>query len=199
MSPHFEPMDSRWFESNMPVKGIPKTEEHKRKISESQRGKERPELIGRPVSEETREKIRIANTGRIRSIESKEKNRQAHLGKKASIETRRKMSESSKGDKCYLWKGGINKINDDIRKSTSYLYWRKECLFRDNFTCQKTGISGGDLAVHHINNFADFPELRFDINNGITLSKNEHKLFHKIYGLRNNTNEQLNEFLNNNI
>jgi len=95
------------------------------------------------------------------------------------------------------WKGGINPINDTIRKSWNYKLWRKSCLERDNFTCQKTGQRGGELVVHHINNFAEFPELRFAIDNGITLSEKSHKEFHKIYGIKNNTLEQLQEYLNN--
>lgn len=75
--------------------------------------------------------------------------------------------------------------------------WKKACLERDNFTCQKTKQRGGKLRVHHINNFADFPELRTAINNGITLSEKSHKEFHQIYGVSNNTKEQLEEFLNN--
>ena len=118
-------------------------------------------------------------------------------GKKVSNETRVKMSIAKKGEKSRFWMGGINPINDTIRKSLEYKNWRKECLLRDNFRCQKTGISGGYLEVHHINNFSDFPELRFVINNGITLSKISHKEFHKIYGFKNNTREQLIEFLNN--
>ena len=46
-----------------------------------------------------------------------------------------------------------------------------------------------------INNFADFPELRLAIDNGITLSEKAHKDFHNIYGNKNNTKEQLEEFL----
>lgn len=33
------------------------------------------------------------------------------------------------------------------------------------------------------------------LDNGITLSKKAHKEFHKIYGRKNNTKEQLEEFL----
>jgi hypothetical protein len=69
---------------------------------------------------------------------------------------------------------------------------------RDNFTDQKTGIKGGDLEIHHINNFAEFPELRTSIENGITFSKKSHQEFHKKYGYKNNTIEQLEEFLENN-
>lgn len=133
------------------------------------------------------------------------------LGKKRSEEDRKKMSEAQlknpnrywlgkhrldiKNEKHFNWRGGINPINDTIRKSLEYKLWRKACFERDNFTCQKTGISGGELQVHHIKNFAEFPELRFAIDNGITLSKQAHKEFHNIYGRKNNTKEQLEEFL----
>ena len=93
------------------------------------------------------------------------------------------------------WKGGITPENRKIRTSLEIKLWRKACLERDNFTCQKTGQIGGKLVVHHINNFADFPELRTSIENGITLSKEVHIEFHKKYGKRNNTFEQLSEFL----
>jgi hypothetical protein len=96
---------------------------------------------------------------------------------------------------CHLWKGGITPENHKIRSSLEMKLFRKACMERDNFTCQKTGERGGRLVVHHINNFADFPELRTSIENGITLSKESHKEFHRIYGVKNNTKEQLLEFL----
>ena len=63
------------------------------------------------------------------------------------------------------------------------------------FRAANTKIKGGDLAVHHINNFSSFPELRTSLENGITLSKESHELFHKIYGKKNNTKSQLEKFL----
>lgn len=167
-----------------------------RKLSEETKRKIRLKCIGKhsgsfgkhwKLSEETKKKMR-----RPKSKETIEKFRKIRTGKKFSDATRLKMS----GENCHLWKGGITPINLKIRTSLEYKLWRKSCFERDNFICQKTGISGGNLQVHHINNFADFPELRFDIDNGITLSQKAHKEFHKIYGKHNNTYEQLNEFLN---
>jgi DNA-directed RNA polymerase subunit RPC12/RpoP len=93
------------------------------------------------------------------------------------------------------WKGGITPENQKIRHSIEYDLWKNSVFARDNWVCQKTKIRGGVLHSHHIQNFAQFPELRFAIDNGITFSKQIHKLFHKIYGKKNNTKEQLEEFL----
>ena len=97
------------------------------------------------------------------------------------------------------WRGGISKQSrterQNMMSTIEYKLWRKSCFERDNFTCQISGQSGGKLVVHHINNFADFTELRLAINNGITLSEKIHKEFHKKYGKENNTQEQLEEFL----
>ena len=70
----------------------------------------------------------------------------------------------------------------------------KQVLERDNYTCQLTGKRGGKLEVHHLNCFSDFKEGRMDLDNCITLSKEIHKLFHKIYGNRHNIKEQFEEF-----
>lgn len=70
----------------------------------------------------------------------------------------------------------------------------KQVLERDDYTCQVTGKRGGKLEVHHLNCYSDFKEGRTDINNCITLSKEIHRLFHKIYGKKHNTKEQFEEF-----
>jgi len=145
--------------------------------------------------------------GKKFSKESIEKMRSSHLGKKDSDITKQKKREASLkngnkppimiGEKNPSWKGGITPYYRKIRESSKCTNFRKQCVERDNFTCQITGQKGGKLVVHHINNFADFPELRFITSNGITISEQVHKEFHKKYGKRNNTKEQLEEFIKN--
>jgi len=100
------------------------------------------------------------------------------------------------GSKHWNWRGGITTESEKVRKSIEYRLWRESVFARDNWTCQKCLKGNKHLRAHHINNFADYPELRTAISNGITFDKKCHNLFHKIYGKKNNTKEQLKEFLN---
>lgn len=59
--------------------------------------------------------------------------------------------------------------------------WRNQVLLRDNFTCKHCDIKC-DLQAHHIYSYKHEPDLRYDINNGITLCSICHKTFHRIYG-----------------
>lgn len=64
------------------------------------------------------------------------------------------------------------------RVSTDYRQWKKAVLDRDKHICQKCG-SDKDIHAHHIKPFSEYPELRFDVNNGITLCKECHIKEHK--------------------
>lgn len=82
------------------VFGVPKSEEHKKKIGKanSQRLKGRPSTFkGKKHSEESLQKIRKSLNGRILSEEHKEKLRIASTGRIASEETRLKISNAKKG------------------------------------------------------------------------------------------------------
>ena len=79
------------------------------------------------------------------------------------------------------WKGGITPINHLLRVSSKYKIWRELVFLRDNFTCQNSNCPfcgnkiGGELHPHHIKSFSKFPELRFNVNNGITLCADFHR------------------------
>jgi len=76
------------------------------------------------------------------------------------------------------WKGGISSENKRIRASFEYKQWRKAVFKRDDWTCWICEEKGGKIYPHHFKSFANFPELRFNINNGIVLCK----FCHRIYG-----------------
>ena len=188
------------------------SEKHKRRISKAKKGKpawnkgkpmskeQKVKLSkickGKKFSEKHKRKISEANKGRKLSKEHIDKLRRSRKGHKCSIEAKKKMSESHKGEKSHFWKGGITSKNLKIRSSIEYRLWREAVFARDNFTCQKTGIVGGSLEAHHIKPFAQYPKLRFAIDNGITLSEKAHREFHKKYGKNNNTKKQLLNFVN---
>jgi 5-methylcytosine-specific restriction endonuclease McrA len=116
-------------------------------------------------------------------------------GYKHSKETLKKLVDSHTGEKNVNWKGGITPKNKLIRSSAQYKQWREDILKHNSFICQNCGQLGGDLIAHHINNFAENEDKRFLLSNGITLCINCHKDFHFTYSYRNNTLEQLVEFL----
>jgi len=174
--------------------------ESKYKISIANKGKNKP-----PRTKEHSLKISIALKGRKKSKEWKEKMKnwmkgnQFAKGSIRSDEQKKKISkfmrETRNQEDNPNWKGGKKRQNKILYGSRMYKEWRNGIFERDNFTCQKTKIKGGKLHPHHIQNFAQYPELRFVIDNGITLSEKDHKEFHKKYGIKNNTKEQIEEFL----
>ena len=124
------------------MKGIPRSEETKKKISDNKKGKHH--------SNETKQKISQSKKGNKTS-----------LGRKLSEETKEKISKSligkSIGNKNPSWKGGISfkpyciKFNENLKE---------RIRLRDNYQCQMPGclctqlesllLYNQSLHVHHI-------------------------------------------------
>lgn len=100
-----------------------------------------------------------------------------------------------KGENNARWKGGAARKRSE-RFTIEYKNWRTDVYHRDNYTCQCCGVRGStDLNAHHIMNWKDYPDLRFDVDNGITLCKSCHSLFHRLYGKKYNNRDQLDSFI----
>jgi len=56
----------------------------------------------------------------------------------------------------------------------NYYGWRKLVFIRDKYKCTKCG-TGDKLEAHHIKSYSKNKELKFDINNGITLCNDCHR------------------------
>ena len=148
-----------------------------------------PFVKGHITSEDTRKKIGLSNKGHICSPETKLKMSIAHIGKKHSPEQNERQSAENKRRVALgihnLWKGGITSKNLIIRMSLEYKLWRTAVFERDNFTCIWCGLKGRtkkdsngnwiDIHADHIKPFAQYPELRFAIDNGRTLCVPCHK------------------------
>lgn len=73
--------------------------------------------------------------------------------------------------------------------------WSKKVRERDGYKCQCCGTRSAIMHAHHIENYADNPDLRYELSNGITLCEACHTEFHVIYGKNNTNRAQINEFL----
>jgi len=107
-------------------------------------------------------------------------------------------SSTLKVDFCQVCDKSIivphNKINavcfecKGIISTDKYKSWRTSVFNRDNSTCQECE-SREELEAHHIKSWKNFPELRYEVDNGITLCSSCHYKTLS-YGNRNLTREE---------
>ena len=104
-------------------------------------------------------------------------------GKKHSEETRLKMGLAKFGKKGKLsnaWKNGNSNEINLLRHSLEYSIWRQAIYKKDNWTCRicERHCQRKNIVAHHLNSFSEFSELRFSINNGMTLCRKCHGEIH---------------------
>lgn len=124
---------------------------------------------GKPMSDETKKKVSENRKGKPAW----------NKGKPSpwTSERNRKMNPLMRGEKSPRWKGGTygtERHREMARQE--YKIWRSSVFERDNWTCQTCQARGVYLEAHHPKSWKDYPELRYDINNGVTLCKPCHDL-----------------------
>ena len=179
----------------MPKKGYKQTEEHKRKHSEFLKGK-LSNALGKhwKLSDETK----IKNSEARKKEWAEGKRIPLMLGKKHTEKTKEKMRKSAHGfplsarinaikaskqrrrEKHCRWikdRSLLQRYNDvnKERRSSAYRDWRLQVYERDNWKCRINNKDcSGRIIAHHILSYTQFPELRYEINNGITLCQAHH-------------------------
>lgn len=80
------------------------------------------------------------------------------------------------GDKNPAWKPDRSQLaKKQIRNDGAYFEWRRQVWARDNFKClMKDSDCNGSIEAHHILRWIEYPELRYDVKNGITLCHKHH-------------------------
>ncbi len=65
------------------------------------------------------------------------------------------------------------------RTCREYIVWRNAVKLRDLDVCQACGEWQGESHAHHILPWAEFPDHRFDVDNGLTLCAECYKQVHR--------------------
>lgn len=157
-------------------------------VSQEAREKIRQSLKGRThsVSRKTAQKISIALIGKVIPTEVREKISQSLKGISVrgryvmTDDVKAKISESNIGKNAganhgnWIVDRSLLKKKDD-RNDSAYQEWRKLVWLRDGFKCKIADQNcDGRIEAHHILGWVDHPELRYQINNGITLCHAHH-------------------------
>jgi hypothetical protein len=89
---------------------------------------------------------------------------------------KKKLTETERRKRIFAsWK---NPELDKLRRTPEYQEWRVAVLERDEYKCQHCEKTGGRLHAHHLKTFKMHPDLRYDVDNGVTLCNKCHEDLH---------------------
>lgn len=100
------------------------------------------------------------------------------VGRKAPWTTKRNLdtNHTRSGENHWKWlKDRTLLKKDNLRNDSAYKEWRKEVWERDGFKCRiADNKCNGRIEAHHILSWSEHLELRYKVNNGITLCHAHH-------------------------
>ncbi len=123
--------------------------------------------------------IGLLNRGKKLSKETRKKLSLARTGQKATLKTREilRIAQKKRWAK-HFEEHGRKETKPNLRGLAKYSHWRLQVHERDGFTCQQCGSIGGKIEAHHVLAYAKYPELRYDVDNGVTLCRKCHQKLH---------------------
>ena len=127
---------------------------------------------------ERRKKISVSNTGKVHSLERKKKN-----------------SALKQGIPLSQWKDFIYNTDDPKRSLYKLSRINLKVFELADFTCLVCSKRGGKLHGHHLDNWKQYKDKRYDLTNIVCLCIGCHKAFHSEFGTQNNTKEQFEIFI----
>lgn len=127
-------------------------------------------MFGKKHSETTKLKMRKQAKFNFDKMSTIRKGRHFSL----STEIKKGMT----GNKCPSWKGGRVREQDKILFTEEWKNWRKQVFAKDKYTCQNCGKKSKYLRAHHLCPRDFYPELIFEIDNGLTLCTGCHNRLH---------------------
>lgn len=130
-----------------------------------------------PVSKETREKLSKLRKGNTNGFKKGAAPHNKGILSPWVSKRNREVNPLRRGDKSPHWKGGTyGTERHRLMSQSEYKQWRSDVFKRDNWTCQTCQARGVYLEAHHIKSWSKYPELRYELSNGVTLCKECHNL-----------------------
>ena len=132
-------------------------------------------MSGLKHSEETKRKMSLASKGRQKSEAHRKHLSEAFKGRKGYWTGKKRLSMTGKNN--WRWVEDRGMLKDDHRDRCGQLSreWSKSVKQRDNQKCKiNNSDCEGRLEAHHILGWSSHPELRYQLNNGITLCHFHH-------------------------
>jgi hypothetical protein len=141
-------------------KGFKPTEQHLKNLSLSHLG-QKAWNKGMKMDDKFREKCRARQLGKfVRSEEGK-----------------RSFKQKMSGQNHWRWTEDRSEVDLNKRRwcTKECIEWREPVFLRDGHKCKIANEDCcADVEAHHILSWREYPELRFNINNGITLCRTHH-------------------------
>jgi len=159
-------------------KGIPMSIEQRHKLSLAKIGKKitvprKASMTGKHHTQETKDKMRLSSLGKKCPWNIGIPHTEDAKVKMSLVQKERFLNK--KNHPRWIKDRALVKVYDDRRADSLYKLWRMEVKKRDGYKCVLSDDNcRGRLEAHHVLNWINYPELRYEVNNGVTVCYYHH-------------------------